>query len=329
MAIIEYFGKFGKSGQVVARTKCKCACDNEECPFEWITSVACTWRFGSEICRLCKRDGIPYSVKEALLEYPSIIEFLSLGARSDVTHNSICRVRCRRCKEVFEKNFALVKRNPNWICVDCSTFETHGSTDEPVYPQSVIGIVDWEEKTLGPGGRLNDCSLVYFHCPICNRKNRSTWGGFQHGTNRCHKCGLTESWKDEETRNKRLTAIAAAPTRLSKEHAKFKQFMEERGVVGFSSEQRIDRCIVDELNGDLIIEYYGDYYHGNPNIYSENDTIRYEDRNLYVWEKWEEDARRTARLESLGYKVYVVWGKDFKTDPYAVIDDIKQWIATT
>ena len=60
--------------------------------------------------------------------------------------------------------------------------------------------------------------------------------------------------------------------------------------------------------GRVIIEYYGDYWHGNPKKYSENDLIK---RKL-VKDKWAEDEKRKTVLFNGGYYVYEIWESDYK-----------------
>ena len=72
---------------------------------------------------------------------------------------------------------------------------------------------------------------------------------------------------------------------------------------------KIGRYTVDiyirELN--LIIEFYGDYWHCNPKIYKE-DYIR---RNKVAKNIWEYDKKRLDYIGDLNYNVEVIWESDF------------------
>ena len=77
-----------------------------------------------------------------------------------------------------------------------------------------------------------------------------------------------------------------------------------------------------DLEKKKIIEFYGDYWHGNPKKYSENNLIR----GKLVKDKWKEDSDRVQYLISIGYDVKIVWEDDYKTNKKAVINDIIEWL---
>lgn len=79
---------------------------------------------------------------------------------------------------------------------------------------------------------------------------------------------------------------------------------------------------VDFLYGDKIIEYYGDYWHGNPNRYAETDKIR----KKKVLDVWAHDAKKVADLKDSGYKVLIVWEQEYVTDPENTIKKCKDFI---
>lgn len=66
-----------------------------------------------------------------------------------------------------------------------------------------------------------------------------------------------------------------------------------------------DYCI-PELK--LIIEYHGDYWHGNPKKYKPSDLIR----KKCALDLWNEDYQKTLAANSRGYEVVVVWEHDWK-----------------
>lgn len=66
-----------------------------------------------------------------------------------------------------------------------------------------------------------------------------------------------------------------------------------------------------------IIEFFGDYWHANPNKYSENDTIRRLDEGSFITAKeiWTRDAIRLDLLKAHGFDVSVIWETDYKKNP--------------
>jgi very-short-patch-repair endonuclease len=94
------------------------------------------------------------------------------------------------------------------------------------------------------------------------------------------------------------------------------------------SEQRVETdtgCfIVDTLVQDrkLIIEYNGDWWHANPDVYGPEDMVgvNYGTRAQDVWAR---DSKRKAALERAGYAVLVVWERDWTRRRDATLESIK------
>jgi G:T-mismatch repair DNA endonuclease (very short patch repair protein) len=62
--------------------------------------------------------------------------------------------------------------------------------------------------------------------------------------------------------------------------------------------------------GNTIIEYYGDYWHANPNRYKKNDIVH---SNKTAEEIWNLNDLRIKDLESVGYKCIIIWESEWKT----------------
>ena len=65
---------------------------------------------------------------------------------------------------------------------------------------------------------------------------------------------------------------------------------------------------VMDLN--LIIEYNGDRWHYNKNIYPPDffDKVK----NQYAWEKWEKDEKKIQLAKENGYDIEIIWESDWK-----------------
>lgn len=85
---------------------------------------------------------------------------------------------------------------------------------------------------------------------------------------------------------------------------------------------RIDGLIV-HLN--LVIEYFGDYWHCNPTIY-EPDYIANKRKNIPASKIWEKDARKLKALRDAGYHVFVIWESDWMKNREETISNLKQFI---
>lgn len=71
---------------------------------------------------------------------------------------------------------------------------------------------------------------------------------------------------------------------------------------------------------NLVVEYYGDYWHCNPNIYSAN---YYNSRlSLYASDVWNRDKQRKKSIENRGYDVIVVWEQDFEHNKNKVVQKL-------
>jgi very-short-patch-repair endonuclease len=108
--------------------------------------------------------------------------------------------------------------------------------------------------------------------------------------------------------------------RLTKLHKKIRAIL-KLDELGFESEKNIDRYFVDEFNEShgIILEIFGDYAHANPRKYKKNDMIRLYGQAYTAEEKWIKDNVRTKKLESLGYKVIIVWESDDLKEKYIEI----------
>ena len=74
-----------------------------------------------------------------------------------------------------------------------------------------------------------------------------------------------------------------------------------------------------EQSKKKIIEFYGDYWHGNPNKYKPTDLIKYMKGIITAEDKWKIDVERIKLLESKGYKVLIIWESEYVENPNLVI----------
>ncbi len=75
--------------------------------------------------------------------------------------------------------------------------------------------------------------------------------------------------------------------------------------------------IIPEKN--VVIEFYGDYWHANPKFYKREDMIK----SKKASQIWEEDKERISLIKSkLNCKVLTIWEDDFKKDKFKIIEDL-------
>jgi len=71
-----------------------------------------------------------------------------------------------------------------------------------------------------------------------------------------------------------------------------------------------------------IIEFNGDYWHANPAFYKEDEKIK----PGIVKDIWKKDSNRVKWLESCGYKVLIVWEREWKKDKDLVLNECKNFL---
>jgi len=97
---------------------------------------------------------------------------------------------------------------------------------------------------------------------------------------------------------------------------KEKEIIKELSKIGYKSEQsfKVDTKICDiyikELN--LIIEYFGDYWHCNPKKYDKNYFNH--KKNMTAKEIWDYDSKKIDLIKSYGYNLIVIWESDLEND---------------
>lgn len=80
--------------------------------------------------------------------------------------------------------------------------------------------------------------------------------------------------------------------------------------------------LFDIHHGKKIIEFNGDYWHANPEIYLFEDIVGnlLNNKPTYAYEVWAKDAKKKAFAESMGYDVMVVWESDYIQFPKSTIE---------
>jgi G:T-mismatch repair DNA endonuclease (very short patch repair protein) len=114
----------------------------------------------------------------------------------------------------------------------------------------------------------------------------------------------------------------------SKGNEELKELMKKENIYdGFVSEDAFHGFVPDEINRQLkiIVEYYGDIYHCNPNRYNNPDQ-HLSMIGRTVGQQWQRDRIRLATFYKHGYTVVIVWENDFKLLKQKQIERIKDEI---
>ena len=82
---------------------------------------------------------------------------------------------------------------------------------------------------------------------------------------------------------------------------------------------------IEEIN--INIEFFGNWFHANPEKYSHDMVIGFHKSLNYAWQIWEKDAERKKLIEEeYGIKTIVVWEKEFREDKGLCIKRISKKI---
>lgn len=77
------------------------------------------------------------------------------------------------------------------------------------------------------------------------------------------------------------------------------------------------------IDKDAIIEFFGDYWHGNPAEYLPTDILI---GGMTANQIWLKDEERVNFLRENGFNVLTVWQRDYKKDEEKVKKDIAFWL---
>lgn len=75
-----------------------------------------------------------------------------------------------------------------------------------------------------------------------------------------------------------------------------------------------------------IIEFHGDIWHANPKIFKDDDRPNYSKSNLTSKDIWERDKVRIGIMEKEGFKVKIIWEKDYHKNKNKIINECIKFI---
>lgn len=72
-----------------------------------------------------------------------------------------------------------------------------------------------------------------------------------------------------------------------------------------------------------VIEFYGNYWHANPDIYNAEDIVHH---GIKASEIWGKDEKRIKKLSSIGFETEIVWESCYKRNREGVLQHIDSFI---
>lgn len=136
------------------------------------------------------------------------------------------------------------------------------------------------------------------------------------------------NYKRANTNNKKYSSISQDlfwelyDNIEDKDHVYFAELNDEYSFYYIGNFKKLS---VDFKYKNKIVEFYGDYWHGNPDIYNEGDLIR----GKLVDKKRQEDEDRIGLLKTKGYEIMIVWESDYYNNKNEVINKCKGFLNET
>lgn len=73
------------------------------------------------------------------------------------------------------------------------------------------------------------------------------------------------------------------------------------------------------IDDNIIVEFYGDYWHANPNKFEDNDVVHH---SFTAEEIRNNDKERVTILLENGYDVFIVWQSEYTTDKNRCVKEL-------
>lgn len=83
---------------------------------------------------------------------------------------------------------------------------------------------------------------------------------------------------------------------------------------------------VDFMYNNKIIEFYGDYFHANPNLYKSDKIIGSKYKYYSAEEIWKRDFDRINLIKEKGFDILIIWEYDYKKNKEEIINKCIRWI---
>jgi len=113
----------------------------------------------------------------------------------------------------------------------------------------------------------------------------------------------------------------------SKAEIEFYNYIKENIAPSAKANHSIGKYIVDVIVDVKVIEFYGDFWHANPKIYTSDEILAgYMETPRSVQEIWDKDAKRVDDIKKLGYSVLEIWESDWNKQIHQSIDRIKEFL---
>ena len=209
----------------------------------------------------------------------------NLAKKLNITYKDTSKVRRKMCEDTYKKNLKE-KYGDNWSVVYSESKNTNGLSSLQKRHGEIEGKILYEERCK----KIKENGLSHF--------SKKYW----------EDRGYTDEVLDKKLKEVQGRGKSYWVSR----------FGENEKAVTVNGKKYFLDCYFVYNDQKICIEFNGDYWHGNPELYKENDIIK---GSMTCKEKWDIDKQRIKDIESLGYKVIVVWESSVDIDE--VVKEIK------
>lgn len=161
-----------------------------------------------------------------------------------------------------------------------------------------------------------------------------------------HNSMSNPKWREKASKNLKLTWASGKLEKTRKimsEHMKktlrsgkiksFNTSKKEKQIINFLKKHNLDAiqsykvdtkiCDIYIPSMNLIIEYFGDYWHCNPQKYDE--TYLNKKKGMTAKQIWEYDRRKIDLIINCGYNLEVIWESDLKHNNKKIIETLNKY----
>ena len=74
-----------------------------------------------------------------------------------------------------------------------------------------------------------------------------------------------------------------------------------------------------QIDKNIIIEFYGDYWHANPKTFKANDIVHHK---LTAKQIWNRNKKRLNILKNNGFIIFIIWQNEYENDKQKTIQSL-------
>jgi hypothetical protein len=186
-------------------------------------------------------------------------------------------------------------------CSDCGYETEYSRVDNAIAAEknkSGCGMCSSQKTSLNKTSKVfDDVSGVFFNSSI------------RQWCRNCPECHIeikytSKNWAVKAQKNKTGCYACYSASRISKPEQEFLDFFKIQ-----KRQKQIGKYMVDGFKNNVIYEFLGDFWHGNPKLYDMSKMNNASKKTFQ--ELYEETLNRFKDLQSKGYDIKYIWESDW------------------